>query len=110
MTEPARITVNENITYFIPVYVERDWAAAANAAADIFVATGMPIAGGTISMNLDTHVHLWEGPDDINDYACVQVTAAGASAYNDMDGNTADWSSRPAKGQIAYIIGITFVK
>ncbi len=61
-------------------------------------------------MHLDVHLHLWEGPDDDNDFACVQVTAAGATAYKDMDANTCDWGSRPAKGKVSYLIGVTFVK
>ena len=107
---PDRIADVIDPNFLIPVYVNRDWAAASNAAIDIFVATGIPIAGEGVSMNLDTHIHLWEGPDDTDDLACVQVTAAGAAAYKDMDGDTCDWDSRPAKGQVAYIIGITFVK
>jgi hypothetical protein len=107
---PDRIADVIDPNYLIPVEVIRDWAAASNCAADVFVATGLPIAGDGGTMNLDAHLHLWEGPDDNDDYACVQVTAAGATAYKDMDANACDWSTRPAKGQVAYLIGVTFVK
>ena len=85
--------------YLIPVYVRRDWAAASNAASDIFTATGIPIAGEGVTMNLDSYFSLWEGPDDNDDFACVHVTTAGVAAYKDLDADTCDWASRPTKGQ-----------
>ena len=107
---PDRIADVISPNYLIPVYVHRDWAAASNCAIDVFVATGLPIAGEGVSMNLDTHIHLWEGPDDSDDLASLHVTTAGVASYKDMDANTCDWSSDPPKGSIVYIIGITFVK
>ncbi len=107
---PDRISDVIDPAYLIPVYISHDWAAPSNAAIDMFAATGLPIAGEGNNINLDSHVHLWEGPGDEDDYACLYITAAGAAAYKDMDANACDWASRPAKGQTAYIIGITFVK
>ena len=107
---PDRIADVIDPNYLIPVYVYRDWAAASNCAIDVFIATGLPIAGEGVSMNLNTHVHLWEGPDDSDDLACLHVTAAGTATWEDMDGDGCDFSSDPPKGSIAYIIGITFVK
>lgn len=107
---PDRIADVIDPNYMIPVYVERGWASASNCAVDVFIATGLPIAGEGVSMNLDTYVHFWEGPDDSDDLACLKVAAAGTASYVDMDADACDWSSDPPKGSIAYIIGITFVK
>lgn len=107
---PDRIANVIDLAYLIPVYISRDWAAPTNAAVDVLAATGIAIAGEGNNMNLDIHVHLWEGPGDEDDYVCLFVPAAGAAVYKDMDADACDWASRPSKGQTAYIIGITFVK
>lgn len=107
---PDRVSGITSPVMLIPVKVLEDWGTASNAALDIFRIIKMPIAGGGAGMNLDTFVHLWEGPDDDNDFACLKVTSAGVASWADMDNDLCDFSSAPAKGSTVYIIGVTFVK
>jgi hypothetical protein len=105
-----RISVLGQPTYFIPVAVNSKWLAGPEyAALDIFAATGMPIIGENVSLNLEIYFHIWEGPGDDDDFGCLKVTTGGTPSWTDMDGAACSLSSFPYYNETAHIIGISLL-
>ena len=111
-----RIQLDTVPTYFIPLYVFQNWDDGPDSAAqDIFTATGIPVVGEAVSMNLDMYFHIWEGPEDSDDFGCLCVTGVddaspGTVSWVDMDAAACSLSSFPAYNQVVYIIGISLLE
>ena len=110
-----RITLDTLPTYFIPVYVNLNWIDPANVAHDIFTATGIPIVGETITLSIDVYFHIWEGPQDSDDFGCLCITGVddgdpGTVSWDDMDGAACSLSSFPNYNEVVYIIGISLLE
>ena len=110
-----RITLSSSPTYFIPVAVNEKWLAGPEfVAIDLFIATGIPIVGENVTINLNIFFHIWEGPDDPDDFGCLKVTCAdneapGTASWTDMDGAACSLSSFPYYNKVVYIIGISML-
>ena len=110
-----RISLETVPTYFIPIYVNEKWLDPDNVAQDIFTATWIPIMGEAITLNLDIYFHIWEGPDDPDDFGCLCVTGVddgdpGTVSWVDMDGAACSLSTFPYYNKTVYIIGISMLE
>lgn len=82
----------------IAVTVTADWAAAANALADLEAATQRDYPAA-----LDTFAALWEGPNDPDDFAELHAGGAGAPEWKSHGGQPSAFASAPAIGATVYL-------
>ena len=101
----GRILPSAGNLYFTPVSVTLDWDDPANAALDLYAATGIPLAGTPHLLSKDIYLVLWEGNADPGDLACLEVDSSGSASWKDPNGAACGFDSPPGSGT-AYILGI----